>query len=121
MARADGKELMPRIARIDEDMCEIRAQCLNVGLHSDAGAPLSPDQLLGKFGRACFLSPGLADEWLAKGFLPLPERTPHIAIRAAQRLRSMGDRATVGHRRQQLKERVAQRGAVLFSKLKVIT
>jgi hypothetical protein len=121
MAGADCEELMPRIAGLDEDLGEIRTQRLDMGLHPDAGAPLGPNQLLGKFGGTRLPTLGPTDERLAEGFLPLPQRAPHIAIRAAQRPCSMGDRAAVGHRRQQLKERVAQRGAVLLSGLKAIS
>ncbi len=54
VAGADGEQLMPRVARIDEYTREIRAQRLDVGLHPDAGAPLGPYQLLGKLGGARF-------------------------------------------------------------------
>src|SRR5450432_735960 len=111
---------MARIAGFGDDAREIGSQGFDMRLHARACPPFSPKQPFSKLRGPSALLLRPDDERFAQHLFPFPERAPNIAVRSPHRLRRMTDRAKFQDCSEQIKERIAERGAALFPRLERI-
>jgi hypothetical protein len=112
-----GQNLVPLVARIGKHAAQVGAQGLYVGLHPCARPALGPDEALCELCRPCLLPLGPGDERLTQCLFPLAERSPCVAIRSAECLGGMTDRAVLHDRREQLEQRITELRSALLAGL----
>ena len=106
---------MPLIAGFRDYMCKVGTQRLDVRLHAGTGAAFRPQQSFGKLRRACALPLGPYDERLPQGVFPLSQRTPQIAVGAAERLCRMTNRACIEDGVQYFEQRIVNARPALLA------
>ncbi len=115
MARANGEQLVPRVAGLGENSREIVSQCFDVRLQARASPTLCPEQSLGKLGWTSALPLRPHDERLAELSLPFFKRAPDVPVRTPEHLCGVSDGTALEYGCEDLEKGIVDCSAALLA------